>query len=359
MKKVKVKWRIVILVLLLLLVITIQHIPEATKFYAVTFYPFISWCLSYLSRFFPFSVGDAFITLMVASLLLAWVVRHYMNRRTRITKKRLFVLDLEILLWLYVWFYLSWGLNYSQSDFYTRSHVKPVSYSKALFQSFVTDYVHELNVAYVPMHEKRFATVHKEVLTAYRKMGSSMGMNPPGEDTPPAKRMLFPRFISSVGVTGYMDPFFAEYNLNPELLPVDYPFTYAHEFSHWLGITTESEANMYAYFACTRSRVRSMRYSGYYSILGYVLKNARAIYSPEEFKKLRQSIDPRIRYQYDVEYVYWRARYSSLIGGIQDILYDWYLRGNHIQNGQQNYSEVIGLILSCREDKKNIYLNKK
>ena len=53
--------------------------------------------------------------------------------------------------------------------------------------------------------------------------------------------------FSMVGVTGSMGPFFCEFTLNGDLLPPQYPATYAHELAHFLGITSEAEANFYAY----------------------------------------------------------------------------------------------------------------
>lgn len=84
--------------------------------------------------------------------------------------------------------------------------------------------------------------------------------------------MLFTPFISMVGVTGSMGPFFCEFTLNGDLLPVNYPATYAHELAHLLGITSEAEANFYAYQVCTRSEAMGIRFSGYFSILGHVLE---------------------------------------------------------------------------------------
>lgn len=357
MKKIKVKRRYIVLLIFLIIVLFIRHVAWASLWYSLYFYPFFSWCLSYTSRFWAFSLGDLFIAISVTVLVSAWGIRRLLNRRNRISKKKLLGYEVEYLLWIYVWFYLSWGINYSQPNFYRRAKVNAAPYSEAAFRSFVDDYVHDLNVSYCPVKGKHTETVRREVLAAYRKMGKGFGINPPGEDAPPVKRMMFPRLISSVGVTGYMGPFFAEYNLNSDLLPINYPFTYAHEFSHWLGITNESEANLYAYFACTHSRVRSVRYSGYFSILGYVLSNARRIYKPDEYKKLRSSILPQIRYQYDVDNAYWRGKYSTIIGGAQDYIYDLYLRNNNMPSGLQSYSEVINLILSCRANKTNKYLN--
>ena len=46
------------------------------------------------------------------------------------------------------------------------------------------------------------------------------------------------------------------------------------------------------------------------------------------------------------------GKYSPLIGDIQDWIYDLYLKGNKIESGRKNYSEVIGLLISYNEWKK-------
>lgn len=40
------------------------------------------------------------------------------------------------------------------------------------------------------------------------------------------------------------------------------------------------------------------------------------------------------------------AKYSPLIGNVQNWIYDLYLKGNKIESGRKNYSEVIGLLIS-------------
>ena len=46
---------------------------------------------------------------------------------------------------------------------------------------------------------------------------------------------------------------------------------------------------------------------------------------------------------------FWLEKYSPLIGDIQNFIYDLYLKGNKIQSGRKNYSEVIGLLISYEE----------
>ena len=49
-------------------------------------------------------------------------------------------------------------------------------------------------------------------------------------------------------------------------------------------------------------------------------------------------------------------KYNPVIGRIQDRIYDLYLKGNKIESGRKNYSEVVGLLISYEEWKKKSYL---
>ena len=89
---------------------------------------------------------------------------------------------------------------------------------------------------------------------------------------------------------GYMGPFFTEFNLNGQLLPVQYPATYAHEMAHALSISNEAEANLYSYLICTSSSVPEIRFSGYFSLLPYVLSNAYVALDKDSFE---EKITPR------------------------------------------------------------------
>ena len=143
-----------------------------------------------------------------------------------------------------------------------------------------------------------------------------------------------------------MGPFFCEFTLNGDLLPVNYPATYAHELAHLLGITSEAEANFYAYQVCTRSQIKGIRFSGYFSILNHVLGNARRLLSEKEYADIINRIRPEIIELAKKNQEYWMAKYSPLIGNVQNWIYDLYLKGNKIESGRKNYSEVIGLLIS-------------
>ena len=179
------------------------------------------------------------------------------------------------------------------------------------------------------------------------------GINSLKLNAPRVKTMLFSPISSMVGVSGSMGPFFCEFTVNGDVLPSQYPSTYAHELSHLLGITNEAEANFYAYQICTQSEVPEIRFAGYFSILNHVLNNAYRLLPEDEFEELRKSIRPEIIELAQNNREYWIDKYSPVIGNIQSWMYDLYLKGNKIESGRKNYSEVIGLLISYQNRNNN------
>ena len=157
--------------------------------------------------------------------------------------------------------------------------------------------------------------------------------------------------MSRVAVTGYLGPFFTEFNLNQELLSVEYPFTYAHELAHRLGIASEAEANLYAYLVTSAAQEPAIRFSGYFSMLGYVVNNARRLLTEEQYQEIVKRIRPEIVELYNSHLLYWREKYNPGMGQIQHQVYNAYLKGNQVSSGTKNYSEVIGLLMSLQEDR--------
>jgi hypothetical protein len=149
-----------------------------------------------------------------------------------------------------------------------------------------------------------------------------------------------------------MGPFFSEAQLNADLPEVQYPFTYAHEFSHLLGVSNEAEANYWAYRACTESSLPALQYCGYFGLLPYVISNASYLLPKEDFQAWTKTIRPEVRTQYNEKNAYWQERYSPWIGKIQDFTYNLFLKGNKIPSGKKNYAEVISLLLSLPTEKK-------
>ena len=369
----RVKWRHWILLVLLILVTLTKMIPLWGFIYTTRIYPVIGTLLSPISGFFPFAVGDIFIALSIA-----WVIfypiyeiglrkklakRYFFlaaKRGSYLKKKVVFGRVAEYLLWVYVWFYIAWGLNYSQPNIYARIGMKPVEVSEAKFKAFAYQYADSLNALSIAsdniagksiasdsiVNDELKNRVRDAVLKEYNKIGYREGINKPFNQHPHAKTMVFTPLSSMSGVTGSMGPFFCEFTLNGDILPHDYPATYAHEFAHFLGVANEGEANFYSYIVCTASADKQVRFSGYYHIFFHVLNNVFDILGEKEGERFLKHIRPEIIQRAKSDRHYWLSKRCKALDAAQDFIFELYLRGNHVAEGRKSYSGVIGLILA-------------
>ena len=356
------KWRHGVLIALLILVTLTKMIPLWGFIYTTRIYPVIGTLLSPISGFFPFAVGDIFIALSIT-----WVIL-YPIYEIGLRKKRVFGRVAEYLLWVYAWFYIAWGLNYSQPNIYVRIGMKPVEVSKAKFKKFAYQYADSLNaLSNASLSNASLSNARKSispdsivddalknrvrdaVLKEYNKLGYREGINKPFNQHPHAKTMVFTPLSSMAGVTGSMGPFFCEFTLNGDILAHDYPATYAHEFAHFLGVANEGEANFYSYIVCTASADKQVRFSGYYHIFFHVLNNVYDILGEKEGERFLKHIRPEIIQRARNDRHYWLSKRCKALDAAQDFIFELYLRGNHVAEGRKSYSGVIGLILAWEE----------
>lgn len=210
---------------------------------------------------------------------------------------------------------------------------------------FLTDYTDSLHACYTADYVLPRDSVQKEVRRLFASLPQDYGLTLPRPHYRP-KRLLLNGLYSQVGVLGFMGPFFSEMQLNEELLPAQYAFTYAHELSHLLGVSNEAEANFWAYYLCSRSSVREIRSSAYLGLLPYVAVNARYLTDKAVYTAWIKGIDPLILKKLDEQQTFWQSRYNPYIGLVQEKLYHLYLKGNRISSGQKNYSEVVALVMA-------------
>lgn len=372
----------VLLALLLLIILTKMNLRWGLT-YTFFIYPYIASFLSHVSGIFPFAIGDIFIALSIAWVIFYPIyelcIRKILIKKGTIKKgwfhqdphvlkkKTVFGKVIEYLLWVYAWFYIAWGLNYSQPNVFVRIGMTPAEVSKQDLRTFAYQYVDSLNYLSEEcnLSRKGFTFEDKRnslrlatkdaVLCGYKQLAASsvfMGINTPFNENPHAKTMVFSRLSSMSGVTGSMGPFFCEFTLNGDVLPHDYPATYAHEFAHFLGVANEGEANFYSYLVCSASTDKAVRFSGYYQIFYHVLANVFDILGEKEGTALVKRIRPEIINLAKSDRKYWLGKRCKALDAAQDFIFDLYLRGNNVKDGRKSYSGVVALILSWEQKKK-------
>ena len=360
----KLKWRHWVLIALLLIILFIKSSVYWSLEYTFRFYPYIGWMLSHISGIFPFAIGDLFIALSISWVILypvyqicikkELIKKGWLRQDATLLKKRMvFCHVAEYLLWVYAWFYLAWGLNYSQPIIFMRMRMMPAKVSKQTLRDFANRYVDSINylsesISYKDLKKR----TQDEVLHGYNQLPLRMGINSPFNQHPRVKTMVFTPLSSMAGVTGSMGPFFCEFTLNGDILPHDYPATYAHEFAHFLGVANEGEANFYSYIVCTKSKDKTVRFSGYYHILLHVISNVYNILGEKEGNALLKRINPKIILMAKHDSLYWRSKRCKAIDAAQDFIFELYLKGNNVKEGRKSYSGVVLLILTWEKAKK-------
>lgn len=340
------KRRHVALLLCLVAVTAFRSVPGLGAWYTDSIYPLVCGTVPRLTGMVPFAVGDVFIAMSVA-----WVVLYpiYAIVKRRKAKGRVMAQATEWVLWVYVWFYAAWGLNYAQPDIYHRAHLLPAQVDKRSFQRFAQAYADSLNATYTP--DSAFLRTRSEacIRASYIKIGNAeagMGISVPYEYFPPAKTMVFSRLSSMAGVWGSMGPFFCEYTLNADLQPHEYAATYAHELSHLMGIANEGEANFYSYVTCTMATDRATRFSGYYHLLPHVSGHVRELLGARAEASFIQRLRPEIVRMARHDRAYWLGRRCPWVDKAQNALYELYLHGNHVEGGLQSYAGVVGIVMA-------------
>ena len=380
MKKIRLSYlRWAILFVLFSFVLFASISSEVGEMYAVFIYPRTSEIISAISSLIPFSL-DELTVLAFIFLLLGYPF--YARLKSKRNWLHILGKELEFIAWVYVWFYWGWGMNYYRANFYQRAEVKPVAYNQERFDNFLVSYSKELSqayadcvmdgwmqhpdlympvsegVIYVPSESKvRFESensqkegitaeiIRDEIRSIFQSVPLSYGLTQPHSYQYP-KKSFFNALYSNVGVLGFMGPFWDESHVNEELSLLEYPFTYAHELSHLLGVSSEAEANLWAYTICFHSTNSLVRLSGYLGMLSYVRSNAFYLLSSQEFDQWESSLSPNLIAAFYRIHTHWMMRYNKTLGEVQSVIYDFYLRRNKIASGQKNYAQVVGMLLA-------------
>ena len=334
--------KFVVPVIILTFILFCARKPALAEWYMQVCYPTIAVVLSFISRWTPFSLFDlliiAAIVVFFASLIMM-LIRRFSFRRWG----NLFV---ATILWIVVWFYLSWGIGYFRPDFYERFEIEPPEEDREFFEAFVERYIHLLNGAYIA--EPYFfdaKEVNDEIETLYAMRHDLLQLPYPCGWRRTKKTIAEP-LMTRMGVAGYFAPFFNELHVNNFSLPTTYPYTLAHEKAHQMGIANEAECNLYATIICTSSEHPLVRYSGYLQTTSYLLGNMRKISPEERYREIVDKIDPRIIADYRAIREHWQSALNPTLSDMQEKVYDTYLKTNKQRSGVLSYSEMTGLLVA-------------
>lgn len=326
---------------LAVLVVLCMGSRRAGDFYALHVFPAVSSGLSLVASPFGFSLQTVLIAVFTAAFI--WIIVKACRKKQGLLTCLL--KEATLLVWIFVWAYSGWCLNYSRSPITSRVETGMEAYDSTAFRSFLAAFTMELNASWVPDTAIGSDEMEEDIKAFYASVPERYGLcSPKGWQHP--KRMPLSRFESAMCILGYIGPFFCESHINPDIPANEVPHTVAHECSHLLGVSSEAEANWWAFQCCRLSDIPQMRYSGYLCMLSPVLSNAAGLLSEEDFKEWTATLRQEVKDDFNANQDFWRSRRIAVLDKAQKRIYDLFLKGNNISSGMKNYSESVGLLMT-------------
>ena len=99
--------RYIVLALLLLCIVLCRFFPVMAEGYARHIYPWLSAALSAIASVFPFSLEEV----LVVVIILWMIIYPFLKRRKKKSWRFIVGREVELLAWVYIWFYLGWGFE--------------------------------------------------------------------------------------------------------------------------------------------------------------------------------------------------------------------------------------------------------
>jgi hypothetical protein len=159
----------------------------------------------------------------------------------------------------------------------------------------------------------------------------------------PRARLVGPRgLLMRWNTAGIYVPFSGEGHVDAGMLPVQVPFTLAHEMGHGFGVTDEGDCNFLGYLVCKRSDDPLVRFSGLLTYWRYVASEYRRTF-PEEYAESYERLPILVRETLAAIRAN-DALYPDLFPRVRNAVYDSYLKTQGIPEGLQSYYRIVQLV---------------
>jgi hypothetical protein len=322
--------------------------------------PALTWGLSRLTGFLPFSLADVLIVGFVAVRGVA-AVRGLaaVVRRTRRFRNAFFAgllriaADVGIIVAL---FYGLWGFQYSRPSVEERLGWPPGTEATiGTITDLAVDMIEATNEAYRDLHGTDDAgsptqlanrgALDPALESGWQRAAFDLGVAGPAAGRfGAAKRPLISPLLDWLGISGFYFPFTGEANVNRGIPAVSYPQVAAHEKSHQRGIGPENEANFFGFLAASRAPDPHSRYSAYLFAQRQLLF-AMIRSDPIRVPGLVERRLPGVQRDVDDLIEYW-ARHRGPARRVSRALNDAYLRTNRVEGGVASYGRSVELLIA-------------
>ncbi len=345
-------WSWVTLILLVILIkLSSLYSGFIEQYYSNGIFPVFSKVQRFLFGWLPFSLGDLVYGFFILVILVKiWQLLKILFKRKY--SRQYFLEGLKqiifFLLFVYVFFYLLWGLNYSRKGIATQLNLKMSRYSLAELDTLTNVLEQRLNY-YAAMVEpaQRDSFYKKRNLFHESYEAYKLGVQRyPFLNYQPRsiKPSLFSYAGNIFGFEGYYNPFSGEGQVNTTIPVFMQPYVACHEIGHQVGYGKENEANFAGFLACRLHPSPVFRYSVYFDMYNYTI-NSLFRNDSVRAKQYLEALHPQVKKDYD-EIKRFFSKYENPIQPVITWIYGKYLKANNQPAGKKTYSEVIAFLIA-------------
>ena len=319
--------------------------------YSNGIYPVISKVQRSIFGWIPFSIGDIFYAFLVIVIIfktgqfIKYLLKKKVNREYLLHGLRQVIF---FFLFVYVFFYGLWGLNYNRKGIsyqlnleikeYTLQEVDTVT---GLLQQRLNHYAQTINLKQRDSINKK-RILFEKASEAYLYANNNYPFLV--YDPQSIKPSMFSYIGNYFGFQGYYNPFSGEGQVNTTIPRFLEPFVTAHEVAHQLGYAKENEANFVAFIACRSYPNETYRYSLYFDMYLYAI-NELAARDTVLAKTYAEKLHPQAKK--DVEdYRSFLRRYRNEIEPVISWIYEGYLQANDQPEGKRTYNQVVAFLIA-------------
>jgi hypothetical protein len=245
---------------------------------------------------------------------------------------------------LYVSFNVLWGFNYLRQDLSQRLELKPAKANVDELMEVFSWLIDEVNETYTPVYCIDQDEVLEQVKVSYSQHAEFLKIDPALLNVNP-KTISLSALFAAATISGYYGPFFSEVHLNGYLLPLDYPMVLAHEMAHRLGVSSEAEANFYAWLICSQSDDKRLAYSANLYLLKYFVYEC---HNHEGFRELVKEIRYEVRHDFYKSHYHWMALMNRKVELVATKVNDAYLKSNNVEEGIEDYEGVVKYVMDYK-----------
>ena len=319
--------------------------------YSTNIYPVISKIQRGVFGWIPFSIGDLFYSFLIIIIifktgqLIKTIYKKQFNRLYLLTGLKQIIF---FFLFVYVFFYGLWGLNYSRQGITYQLGLEIKPYTVQDIDTITGILQGRLNFYAETASEKQRDSINRKQILfekateAYIYAANSypfLKYNPPS-----IKPSIFSYAGNYLGFQGYYNPFSGEGQVNTTIPRMLEPFVTTHEIAHQLGYAKENEANFTAFLACRSYPSNVFRYSLYFDMFNYA---ASELFRKDSVlaRKYKEGLHPQAKKDYK-ELSDFFKRNRNTVEPIITWMYGNYLQANNQPEGKRSYNQVVAFLIA-------------